>query len=320
MTTKLRHLEVFRAVMAAGSATGAAAMLKISQPAVSQLLAQLERQAGLALFARRGGRLVPTWEAQALFTEVDRAFSGIDRLARVIAGLRGHDLGHVNVASFPGLVGRLLPDIVAAYRLGHPEVEVALEVRRSRDLPEMVLTREVDFAVTLLPSERDEIASVRIGEMAAVCLLHAGHRLARRRTVRARDLQGEDFISLGRGDPWRHAVDRVFAGEHVDRRMQIESAQTEAACSFVGAGCGVAVVDPISLYRLQDPRVRVRPFEPAVMFELWLLRPRAVAQSMLAEDLGRFVHARLERFLSAAHPCRFATKTVRQRRVEAASG
>ena len=288
--------------MTAGSATGAAAMLGISQPAVSQLLAQLERQTGFALFARSGGRLVPTWEARALFTEVDQAFSGVDRLARVIAGLRGHDWGHINIASFPGMVGRLLPDIVASYRQRHKEVEMALEVRRSRDLPEMLLTREVDLAITLLPSERPEIASLRIGEAAAVCLLPAGHRLARLPVLSARDLQGEEFISLGRGDPWRHAVDRIFAAERVERIMRLEAAQTEAACSLVGAGCGVAVVDPISLYRMHDPRVRVRPFKPVVMFELWLLQSRTGSQSMLVEDFSRFLTSGLERFLSGGEP------------------
>ncbi|WP_223861816.1 LysR family transcriptional regulator, partial [Geminicoccus harenae] len=66
---RLRHLEVFNTVMLAGTASAAGRLLRISQPAVTKLLAQAEAEAGLRLFERDRGRLVPTAEAQALFAQ-----------------------------------------------------------------------------------------------------------------------------------------------------------------------------------------------------------------------------------------------------------
>lgn len=76
----LRQCEVFRAVMEAGTVTEAAHRLRISQPAVSKMLAQLERDLGLRVFLRQRRRLVPTPEGRALHQEVQRAFVGLEYL------------------------------------------------------------------------------------------------------------------------------------------------------------------------------------------------------------------------------------------------
>ncbi|NBO76272.1 MAG: LysR family transcriptional regulator, partial [Betaproteobacteria bacterium] len=69
---RLRHLEVFHAVMRAGTVSGAARLLHISQPAVSKVLQHAEAQLGLALFERVHGKFHPTPEARRLFAEVDK--------------------------------------------------------------------------------------------------------------------------------------------------------------------------------------------------------------------------------------------------------
>ena len=60
VTMNLRQIEIFRAVMSAGSITGAARLLHVSQPSVSRMVRHLELQLGVALFERRNGRLFAT--------------------------------------------------------------------------------------------------------------------------------------------------------------------------------------------------------------------------------------------------------------------
>jgi len=60
-----RQINAFRHVMRHGSITAAAQALNVSQPAVSRLIADLERQLGFALLIRSGGRSTPTAEAHA---------------------------------------------------------------------------------------------------------------------------------------------------------------------------------------------------------------------------------------------------------------
>ncbi|PTU02876.1 LysR family transcriptional regulator, partial [Pseudomonas sp. HMWF031] len=74
MVFKLRHMEVFRAVMLTGSISGAAKMLYVSQPAVSKLIAYIESRLVYRLFQRINNRLVPTAEAVILYREVERVY------------------------------------------------------------------------------------------------------------------------------------------------------------------------------------------------------------------------------------------------------
>lgn len=75
-----RHIEVFRAVMTAGSVTGAAALLYTSQPTVSRELARMEQLLGYALFERVQGRLRANARALLLWDEVRRSWHGLERV------------------------------------------------------------------------------------------------------------------------------------------------------------------------------------------------------------------------------------------------
>ena len=84
----LRHIEIFHAVMTAGSLTEAAHLLHTSQPTVSRELARFEKVIGLKLFERIRGRLHPTVQGLRLFEEVQRSWYGLDRIVYCLpAGL-----------------------------------------------------------------------------------------------------------------------------------------------------------------------------------------------------------------------------------------
>jgi DNA-binding transcriptional LysR family regulator len=75
MALTLRHIEVIRAVLRAGTVTGAARQLAVSQPALSRTLKNAETRLGLQLFERRSGRLSPTPEVLALQRDIEKARS-----------------------------------------------------------------------------------------------------------------------------------------------------------------------------------------------------------------------------------------------------
>src|SRR5260370_38036173 len=75
---RLRHIEVFNAVMQTGSVSAAARLINITQPAVSRTLQHAELQLGFALFQRARGRLTPTNEALALFPHIEKLFEQLD--------------------------------------------------------------------------------------------------------------------------------------------------------------------------------------------------------------------------------------------------
>src|ERR1700694_852598 len=81
--SNLRHLDVVRCVMEAGSVTEAARLLRVSQPAVGKTLAPGGDRLGFRLFTRDRGRLIATAEARALLPEIEKAFMAVDGVQRL---------------------------------------------------------------------------------------------------------------------------------------------------------------------------------------------------------------------------------------------
>src|SRR5512140_2564993 len=97
----LRQIEVFYAVMRAGSITEAARVLNVTQPAVSVALKQLESRLRMPLFDRVGGRLRPTPEARALMPDVAEIFGRLGAVERMSQDLAAGARGVLSIAATP---------------------------------------------------------------------------------------------------------------------------------------------------------------------------------------------------------------------------
>lgn len=289
----IRQLEAFKAVMSMGSVSRAAELLCISQPAVSQLINQLELYCGFPLFERKGKRLHHTREAEALLVEVEAMFTGVNRVARVAAALREQKWGALSIGAFPAIARRVLPKIVADYVAVRSDVVFHLQSMRSRSLIDAVASHQLDFAVSFIPGDRDEIESIPLQTLKAVCILPVGHHLSGKQVIHAQDLAGVPFVSLGPQDQSRMLIDKIFDDLQVSRKMQIETGQSETACSFVALGAGVSVVDPISAAGCKEGELIVKPFEPAITFNIWLIRQRMTIKSSVADHFIRFMSEKL---------------------------
>lgn len=129
----LRQIEAFRAVMIAGTVTGASRALNISQPAVSRLIRDLEKDVEIRLFDRKKGRVVPTLEANAFYQEVELSFIGLRNLEDFAREIRDSGLEKLAVGAMPALCLDLVPDVIRSYLSTRPGVKIGVVtlIRRS---------------------------------------------------------------------------------------------------------------------------------------------------------------------------------------------
>lgn len=122
----LYKLEIFDVVVQAGSFSGAAERLHLSQPAVSQHIGDLEAAVGARLFARgrRGVSLLPAGETLHRYTR--QIFTLVAEAEAAVADLQGQTSGQVRVGATPGVGIYLLPDWMQLLRARHPQIVVAL--------------------------------------------------------------------------------------------------------------------------------------------------------------------------------------------------
>jgi len=116
-----------------------------------------------------------------------------------------------------------------------------------------------------------------------VCVVPAGHRLAGRETVKAKDLEGEPFISFMRDSRMRHIIDAIFEQRQITRQLRYEVHTSVEACALVSRGLGVAIVEPLGVAYSVSPGLWIAHFEPAVDFTFNVMRPRFREPSRLAE-------------------------------------
>jgi DNA-binding transcriptional LysR family regulator len=288
----LRQLEAFRAVMRSGSVTEAGKLLRLTQPTISKLIAQLERSTGLKLFLRSKGRLVPRPEAEKLLRQADRVFQAVEELGRNTKRLANGHGGHLRIVAIPPLALRFLPDAVSSFLERQPDVRITLNVRGSSYVPDWIATQQADIGFTSSAAPMAGMSADPFMAGAAVCILPKGHRLGSAKTLRPRDLERENIISLGRETAFSHLLDLVFAEAGVARNVVAETGYSSIAGRMVANGRGVAIIDPVSaLDQFEAGGVTLRPFEPEARFEIKAVHPAQGGLSLLAQAFLRHLES-----------------------------
>lgn len=284
---KLRLIEVFRAMMECGTVTAAAHSLKISQPAMTKQLAQLQSELGLLLFEQRGGRLVPTAEALALEGSMDRAWRAVMELGEAARDVRDMRRGRLSVVASPSFAMTLMADFVAEFTRESSKLTIALHSQASPRVIDWTADGQADVGVSIILAPRPGVHVETLGSLVAVCALPCGHKLASHRVIRAEDLSGERFISLAEIDGSRSRVEAAFDGYLVDRDISLTTPQSAVALALVARGAGVAVIDEATAMMADLDRVVIRPFLPTVSFELYMYHPANRVPSQLQERFVR---------------------------------
>jgi DNA-binding transcriptional LysR family regulator len=287
----LRQIEAFRAVMLGGTVTAAAERLRVSQPAVSRLISQLETRSKLKLFIRRNQRLHPTPEALAFYREVEKSFVGLEKLERTAANISNLVTGTLRIAALPALGLGFVPHVIAQFKLSHPEVSVVLQTRSVTTVLDWTASANFDFGLIGFKTDAPYLDCEPFAAPAGTCIVPSNHKLARKRRIEPRDLENEEFISLDPADPNRTAVDEVFRKAGVQRRMTVETPYAAAVCALVREGLGVSIISPLTARDFADQKIVAVPFVPEIPFPTSLIWLRERPLSKLAQTFIRALKA-----------------------------
>lgn len=269
---RARQLEVFVAVMRAGSITAAARMLNISQPALSQILLHAEDELGFALFTREKGRLHPTREAFELLPDAEQLFAGLEGLRRKTTDLRLGRAGLVRIAASPPPAMSFLPAVLREYRASHPDILLRAHVAPVASLITMLRAGDAALALALDDEMPPDIHVERLGRTRFSCLLPLAHPLAERQAIGLADLQDQPLISYRGATRPHHELSQAARAQGLRFEPQLEIDMSITAVGFVQAGLGVAIVDSLLPWS-QFAGICERPLSDDVALPLSLLTP-----------------------------------------------
>jgi DNA-binding transcriptional LysR family regulator len=289
MKLTFRQIEAFQHVIATGSVTDAAAILGVSQPAVSRLLADFEAQVGFRLFQRAGRTLHPTPEARMLVDTVRRAFGGLDRIREAAEAIRDFNAVPLRLVTTSSFAVRVLPDLVAEFARHRPGASISLDVQSTDDAVEWLTLEAYDFGFTCAPSASPRLKRRTVLTGEAVCLVPDGHALAARSIVSATDLGGQNLIAYRADAQFRHQLDLVLAAAGAVPVVRHEARTTEAMIRLVERGLGIAVIGTARAEDYSLRGCRIIPFRPAMPFALQMIWSTHRAMTAVAADFAEMI-------------------------------
>lgn len=295
---RLRHIEVFHAIMQAGTISGAAQLLHISQPAVTKVLQHCELQLGMALFDRVRGKLYPTPEAQRLFVEIDKLNRDLVGIRRLAANLKSGESEQVRLVATPALATAIVPAAMTPWCKAYPQAHCSLATHHTREIVSALLLGEADLALSLQDPRHPGIKAevIASGSMVALCPL-ASPEAQGDGPLDLADIRTE-IVGLQSDDPLagllHHAGEAL--GQSLASRITVQTYQLARA--LVEAGVGMTLVDPFTAASADTTKVRVRPLTPSVPVQLYLLSAASAPLGQASRRLVKFITAAAHEHLS----------------------
>ncbi len=209
MALNLHLVRMFVGVADAGSFTGAAAHLHISQPAVSKGVQELERQIGATLI-ERGAGVVRLTEAGELLLRHARTLFAAERAAEgELAALRNLDRGTLHIGASTTIATYLLPAILGAFRLRYPQIELTLTSGNTHEIAELMASYQLDVALVEGPVDDPRIEVRRWRSDELVVIAPPDHPLAAR-PVWVHELVGYPMLVREPGSGTREVAEQAL--------------------------------------------------------------------------------------------------------------
>jgi DNA-binding transcriptional LysR family regulator len=247
LNPRFSHLRTLREVARSGSFSRAGEALRLSQPAVSVHIAELEAGFGVKLLERVGKRAFATPAGEAVLRRAQRIFAELDAAVQDVAALRGAVAGRVRIGTSATATIYLLPPLLRRVRQRHPAIELSVVTGNAPDMIAGVLANEFDLAVATLPAPGRELAVTPFYVDELVAIAPPEKAWLTRRSVTPAELASHPLILYERSGNIRRVMDSWFARAGAPATNIMEVGNSEATKTLVGAGLGVSLISAIAV-------------------------------------------------------------------------
>jgi DNA-binding transcriptional LysR family regulator len=215
---EIRHLQTFAAAARHASFTRAGRSLGITQAAVSQHIAALEKELAVRLFDRIKRSVVLTPAGERLNEYALKIIDLHDAAMRALRGADGVLSGSLRIAASTVPAEVLLPELLAKFRQKHPHVRETVHIADSAAATRAVETGEADLGIVGEKPPGKTLAVRPIGHDELVLVVAATHPIAARRRISAAQLRGLPLVIREPGSGSRRCLERALADLGVSLR------------------------------------------------------------------------------------------------------
>lgn len=287
MNVTLRQVRAAVSVATHRSFRRAAEAMHLSQPALSLAVSELEQQLGVTLFDRTSRSVTATEIGIAFVHEAGRLLGDFDRLLQETGDVVRSRRGRVVVSCVASIAGRIMPLVLRRCSELHPHLDVSVRDDVATQVLTAVRQRDSDFGLTIAPAALGEgmlFESLHQDRFHVVCL--RDHRLAKKRSITWRDLNGENLIALSSSSGTHDMIRDEMVRQRVQAGRSTPVSHLSAVHGMLEAGFGVSVLPEIALPVAGHPTLVTRPLvEPVLSRSIGIYRRRDRSLSPAASAL-----------------------------------
>jgi DNA-binding transcriptional LysR family regulator len=228
-----RFLKYADEVARTGSIRKAAERLNVTASALNRRILDLEEELGLPLFERHARGMRLTAAGEAFIRYVRQQSASLARLRSEVEDMIGYRRGEVKLAVSQAVAYDLLPRQIQAYREEFPLVEFHVRVCDRGEAMQALIDYAVDLAMVFNPERTSEFRPLAFAPQGVFAFMAADHPLARRRTLRMRDIVAYPLALPETGLGSRMLLDAYFKRSSLTPRIALETNSFELLKTFV---------------------------------------------------------------------------------------
>ena len=266
----LQQLRIIReTVRARFNVTEAANAIYASQSGVSKQIRDLEEELGVALFRRRGKRLLGLTELGEQVVKIaDRVLLEAENIKQAASQFAVSDRGLLEIATTHTQARYVLPDVIVKFKQQYPGVRLVLHQSSPRDIGTLLKSGSADLAIATdaFTDERD-LVSFPFYSWQHIVVVPAGHPLDGRENVTLEELANYPIVTYDTGLTGRPRIDEAFDAQNLSPDVTMTALDADVIKAYVALGLGVGIIAPMSFDAKRDAGLRLvnlkEPFAPS---------------------------------------------------------
>ncbi|WP_300259465.1 LysR family transcriptional regulator [Clostridium sp.] len=237
-----RKLKIFFETAKCLNMTKVAKSMYISQPSISQAIAELESDLDVKLFDRIGKRLYLTHEGEVYFEYSRRILNLYEEANSTIRSSKEGQKGKIVIGASTTIGIYILPELIKEFNELHKNIEISLIIENTQLIEELIMENKVDIALVEGHIKSDELEVLTVGYDELIFIANPGNTIFSKKKITLKDLEDEKFIMREAGSGTREFLENYLINRDCNYDIYMELGDTEAIVRIVETGLGIACV------------------------------------------------------------------------------
>ena len=276
----LNSLIVFYEVAKLRSFSKAAEMLCLTQPGVSNHIAQLEAQAGRPLLKREKGTIELTPEGKVILKYAERIVRIAEELEKRIKNIQEEVIPHLNVGTTPTYSRAIMPELLGSFQKAFPQVMIKLDTGSSEEMEKTLISGHNDIVIVANPTLSRKLRAIPFLKEELVLITPQDHILSRKESISLREIKDHPLILREEGSATRKVVLSALKSMRITPSVLMEAKSTDFIKEWVSKGKGISVLINRSILEDEKRHLMIIPLSPPLLLEISILFLKSMKYNM----------------------------------------